>query len=163
MPRGGDQVIPRPPGTRPGAPAPWAELAPERRRPTVDDVRRALAGRPPARRSPLEGTGVRASAVLCALWDEDGVAQVALTRRARHLRAMVMWEHSLLNLPAEPPRFARKEHATRYRTLQAIARQYRAHPERFGLVHIWRPKDFLSITPVAGGASIRVREPQPAG
>jgi 8-oxo-dGTP pyrophosphatase MutT (NUDIX family) len=29
---------------------------------------------------------VRASAVLCAVWDEDGLAHVALTRRARHLR-----------------------------------------------------------------------------
>jgi hypothetical protein len=74
-----------------------------------------------------------------------------------------MWERSLLSLPAEPPRFARKEHATRYRTLQEVARQYRAHPERFGVVHLWRPKDLYSIAPVAGGASIRVREPQPAG
>lgn len=29
---------------------------------------------------------MRASAVLCAIWDEDGLAQVALTRRARHMR-----------------------------------------------------------------------------
>lgn len=84
-------------------------------------------------------------------------------RRARHLRAMVMWEQTLLNLPAERPHFARKEHETRYRTLQEIARQYRAHPERFGVVHIWRPKDLYSIAPVAGGETIRVREPQPAG
>ena len=83
-------------------------------------------------------------------------------RRARHLRAMVMWEQSLLNLPAEFPRFARKEHETRYRTLQAIARQYRAHPERFGVVHIWRPKELYSIALAAGGEPVRVREPQPA-
>jgi hypothetical protein len=83
-------------------------------------------------------------------------------RRARHLRAMVMWEESLLNLPAEPPRFERKEHATRYRTLQAIARQYCAHPERFGVVNIWRPKELYSIAPVAGGETIRVRQPQAA-
>jgi hypothetical protein len=83
-------------------------------------------------------------------------------RRARHLRAMVMWEQSLLNLPAEFPRFARKEHETRYRTLQAIARQYRAHPERFGVVNIWRPKDLYSIALVAGSETIRVREPQTA-
>jgi hypothetical protein len=83
-------------------------------------------------------------------------------RRARHLRAMVMWEESLLNLPAEYPRFERKEHATRYRTLQAIARQYRAHPERFGIVRIWRPKDLYSIAPVAGGETIQVRTPQAA-
>ena len=83
-------------------------------------------------------------------------------RRSRHLRAMVMWEQSLLNLPAEFPRFARKEHETRYRTLQAIARQYRANPDRFGVVHIWRPKELYSIAPLAGGQSIRVREPQAA-
>ena len=83
-------------------------------------------------------------------------------RRARHLRAMVMWEHSLLTLPAEFPRFERKEHETRYRTLQAIARQYRAHPERFGVVSIWRPKDLDLIATVAGGQTIRVREPQTA-
>jgi hypothetical protein len=61
-------------------------------------------------------------------------------RRARHLRAMVMWERSLLSLPAESPRFERKEHETRFHTLQTIARQYRAHPERFGIVKIWRPR-----------------------
>ena len=83
-------------------------------------------------------------------------------RRARHLRAMVMWEHSLLNLPAECPRFERKEHERRFRTLQVIARQYRAHPERFGVVNIWRPKDLYSIAPVAGGEAIRVRQPQAA-
>jgi hypothetical protein len=84
-------------------------------------------------------------------------------RRARHLRAMVMWEQSLLNLPAEFPRFARKEHETRYRTLQSIARQYRAHPERFGVVHIWRPKDLYSIALMAGGEPVRVREPEATG
>jgi hypothetical protein len=83
-------------------------------------------------------------------------------RRARHLRAMVMWEQSLLNLPAECPRFERKEHETRFRTLQVIARQYRAHPERFGVVKVWRPKDLYSITPVAGGETMRVRQPQGA-
>jgi hypothetical protein len=82
--------------------------------------------------------------------------------RARHLRAMVMWERSLLNLPADSPRFERKEHQTRFRTLQAIARQYRANPERFGVVNIWRPKDIYAITPVAGGETIRARDPQPA-
>jgi hypothetical protein len=83
-------------------------------------------------------------------------------RRARHLRAMVMWEQSLLNLPAECPRFERKEHETRFRTLQVIARQFRAHPERFGVVNIWRPKDLYSIAPVAGGETVRVRQPQAA-
>jgi hypothetical protein len=62
-------------------------------------------------------------------------------RRARHLRAMVMWEQALLNLPAECPRVDFEEHKTRFSTLQAIARQYRANPERFGIVNIWRPKE----------------------
>jgi hypothetical protein len=62
-------------------------------------------------------------------------------RRARHLRAMVMWEEALLNLPADCPRVDFEEHKTRFRTLQAIAKAYRAHPERFGIVKIWRPKE----------------------
>ncbi|MCC6888651.1 MAG: hypothetical protein IT536_08970 [Hyphomicrobiales bacterium] len=74
-------------------------------------------------------------------------------RRARHLRAMVMWEQSLLNLPAQPPRFERREHATRFRTLQVIAAQYRAHPERFGIVHIWRPK---GLYPTAAAAEVGI-------
>lgn len=61
-------------------------------------------------------------------------------RRARHLRAMVMWEEALLNLPAECPAVDFPEHRTRYRTLQEIARQYRRHPERFGIVKVWRPQ-----------------------
>jgi hypothetical protein len=62
------------------------------------------------------------------------------SRRARHLRAMVMWEKALLELPDEMPRVDVEEHKTRYRTLLAIARQYRQHPERFGIVKVWRPK-----------------------
>ena len=62
------------------------------------------------------------------------------SRRARHLRAMVMWEKSLLELADEMPRVDAEEHKTRFRTLQEIARQYRANPERFGIVKVWRPK-----------------------
>jgi hypothetical protein len=62
-------------------------------------------------------------------------------RRARHLRAMVIWEQSLQNLPAECPRVDFEEHRTRYKTLQAIARQYAASPECFGVVKIWRPRE----------------------
>ena len=87
MARGGDQVIPRPPGARLGPPPPWAALPPGRRRPAVADVRAALASAPPPRLSPLEGTGVRASAVLAPLYDEGGEAHVVLTRRAQHLRS----------------------------------------------------------------------------
>ena len=81
-------------------------------------------------------------------------------RRARHLRAMVMWEEALLDLPDEMPRVDFEEHKTRYRTLQAIARQYRAHPERFGIVKVWRPKivrtaDLASMVPSAALAARR--------
>ena len=60
-------------------------------------------------------------------------------RRARHLRAMVMWEEALRNLPPECPRVDFPEHRTRFRTLQAIARQYAARPDCFGIVKVWRP------------------------
>ncbi len=65
-------------------------------------------------------------------------------RRARHLRAMVMWEDALLDLPPECPSVDFEEHKTRFRTLQAIARQYRTHPERFGIVKFWRPREVKS-------------------
>lgn len=61
-------------------------------------------------------------------------------RRARHLRAMVMREETLRSLPKDCPRVDFEEHKTRYRTLQAIARQYAANPDCFGIVKVWRPK-----------------------
>ena len=87
MPRGGDQVIPRPVASRDGAPAPWADLPIDRRQPTVADVRAALAAAPEPAPSPVEGRGVRASAVLAPVYDHGGLATVVLTRRARHLRS----------------------------------------------------------------------------
>ena len=74
--RGGDQKIPRPFNARPGGPAPWADLPPERCRPSVADVRAALAPLGPAQRSARElidgppRTG-RPSAVLAPLYDDD--------------------------------------------------------------------------------------------
>jgi hypothetical protein len=68
------------------------------------------------------------------------------SRRARHLRAMVMWEKALLELSDDMPRVDVVEHETRYRTLLAIARQYREHPERFGIVKVWRPKSLIEET-----------------
>jgi hypothetical protein len=73
------------------------------------------------------------------------------SRRARHLRAMVVWEQALLNLPEKLPRVDFEEHKTRYRTLLAIAREYRARPDRFGVVKVWRPKQ--SHPPMPGVAS----------
>jgi hypothetical protein len=77
------------------------------------------------------------------------------TRRARHLRAMVMWEKALLELPEEMPRVDAEEHKTRYRTLLAISRQYRAHPERFGVVNVWRPKIAAAAAPEFGVAAAK--------
>src|SRR5262245_41676464 len=82
-------------------------------------------------------------------------------RRARHLRAMVMWEPALLNLPEECPRVDVEEHKTRFRTLHAIARQYRTNPERFGIVNVWRPKDAASLAPSSLDDVLR-REPRHA-
>jgi 8-oxo-dGTP pyrophosphatase MutT (NUDIX family) len=61
---------------------------------STDDVRRALAGRtdPPLQPEPIPGASPvdgdpRPSAVLCALFDEDGQAHVVLTRRSSSLRS----------------------------------------------------------------------------
>jgi 8-oxo-dGTP pyrophosphatase MutT (NUDIX family) len=85
--RGGRQVIPRPNSVRPGRPAPWAELPAGRLHPSLDDVVAAMATAPPPRPSDREGPGVRASAVLAALYEFDGEAVVVLTRRAQHMRS----------------------------------------------------------------------------
>jgi hypothetical protein len=58
---------------------------------------------------------------------------------------MVMHEPALLSLPERPPRVDFEEHKTRYRTLLSIARQYREHPERFGVVQMWRAKAVSSV------------------
>jgi 8-oxo-dGTP pyrophosphatase MutT (NUDIX family) len=86
MRRGGAQVIPRPESWTFGGPPPWAHRD-HGSGPTFDEVRARLATAPPPRRSPLEGTGVRASAVLAPIYpSSDGHAVVVLTRRAQHLR-----------------------------------------------------------------------------
>lgn len=101
--RGGPQRIPRPPGTRPGGPAPWAHLPPDARRPRVADVRAALDAAGPPEPSPVETGGFtsavaslagvagkvtpRPSAVLAALYDHDDEAWVILTRRSSRMRA----------------------------------------------------------------------------
>jgi 8-oxo-dGTP pyrophosphatase MutT (NUDIX family) len=85
--RGGAQEIPRPHSCREGDPAPWADLALDRRDPSIERVCAALAATGPPRLSPLEGTGVRASAVLAPLYTHDGEVHVVLTRRAQNLRS----------------------------------------------------------------------------
>ncbi len=79
--RGGRQQIPRPPGLRPGAPAPWAGLPAEQRIFTLADVRARLTVLPPPRASELHTPSSRAAAVLVALFDEHGEAHVVLTKR----------------------------------------------------------------------------------
>lgn len=86
--RGGDQRIPRPYAAQAGRRAPWADLAADRRRPSVGDVRAALAGLGPPRPSERELVGVPplASAVLAPLYDEGAEATVVLTRRTWGVR-----------------------------------------------------------------------------
>ncbi len=78
--RGGEQFIPRPPAHRPGHPPPWQSLAPEARRFTLDDVRRAVATLPPPRPAGPDDDGTP-SAVLVPLFEEDGEARLILTKR----------------------------------------------------------------------------------
>ncbi len=98
----GPQVIPRPPISRPGDPAPWAGLpAAARRHLTLERVRKAVEGRPSP---PLEASGDGSTApsilslsgvevsgtpagVLVGLFEEEGETRVILTVRSRRLRS----------------------------------------------------------------------------
>jgi 8-oxo-dGTP pyrophosphatase MutT (NUDIX family) len=80
-------VIPRPAAVRPGRPAPWATLGAQDLRPSLTDVRRALASAGPPRLADIEGTAASASAVVAPLYEVDGEAFAVLTRRAQHLRS----------------------------------------------------------------------------
>ncbi len=85
--RGGPQRIPRPPGTRPGDPPPWHDLADHARDLGLEDIRARLAAVGPPKPSPIERLPVRASAVLAPLYDDGHGVEVILTRRAWHLRS----------------------------------------------------------------------------
>lgn len=85
--RGGPQRIPRPADARAGAPAPWLANDDAVTAPTLDQVRRALAGAGPPQRAEAEAEGARASAVLVPLYEHEGSVWVVLTRRAAHLRS----------------------------------------------------------------------------
>jgi 8-oxo-dGTP pyrophosphatase MutT (NUDIX family) len=85
--RGGAQLIPRPSSYRLGRPPPWAEIDLDALSVDLDTIRVALARADAPRPSRLEGTGVRASAVLAPLYEDDGEVRVVLTRRAQHLRS----------------------------------------------------------------------------
>jgi 8-oxo-dGTP pyrophosphatase MutT (NUDIX family) len=79
------QIIPRPPSSEPGPPAPWEALAPQDRAGlSIERVRAALEGPIDLdARPPLE----HESAVLAALFDEAGESRIVLTRRAATLRS----------------------------------------------------------------------------
>ncbi|HEY6472864.1 MAG TPA: CoA pyrophosphatase [Acidimicrobiales bacterium] len=98
------QVIPRPADWRPGGPPPWADLPPERRAsiglaqvlnalaaagqagPAPDDVGTdGIFEAPVVGEAPSLPRQVN-SAVLAALFDEDGEARIVLTRRSVDLR-----------------------------------------------------------------------------
>ena len=86
-------------------------------------------------------------------------------RRARHLRAMVVLEETLRNLPADCPRVDFEEHKTRYRTLQSIARQYAKSPSHFGVIRVWRPKHPTQSEAAARdliGEAVQLSPAQPA-
>jgi 8-oxo-dGTP pyrophosphatase MutT (NUDIX family) len=80
-PRGGRQVIPRPPAKREGGPPPWAELDPSLRHFSLADVRARLEVLPPARPSELHSPTSRDAAVLVAVFEDAGEAHVVLTKR----------------------------------------------------------------------------------
>jgi 8-oxo-dGTP pyrophosphatase MutT (NUDIX family) len=81
------QSIPRPDAARPGEDAPWRGRwsGDGRPRVTIEEVRAAVTGHPDLP-SIGEEHGPN-SAVLAAIWDEDGEARVLLTRRTAWLRS----------------------------------------------------------------------------
>jgi 8-oxo-dGTP pyrophosphatase MutT (NUDIX family) len=81
------QVVPRPPGARPGDPAPWERVPAELRRDIHTDHVRAALDRVGHLETFPAPFGRIAAAVLVPLFDEDGEARVILTRRADHLRS----------------------------------------------------------------------------
>lgn len=81
------QRVPRPPGARPGEPAPWAAVPADLRRGVrVDHVRAALDRAGGLEPFPAPFGRVRA-AVLIPIFEEDGEARVVLTRRSSSLRS----------------------------------------------------------------------------
>ncbi len=84
-PRGGSQWIPRPPGTRNGELPDWVGLDPADRRFTLVEVRTRLAMLPPPREAELTTPASRAAAVLVALYEDAGEAQVILTKRPQSM------------------------------------------------------------------------------
>ena len=82
---GPPQIIPRPPSARPGPPSPWADV------PAASRTGLSLQRVRPLLSTPFDrGRGadvVRESAVLAALFEDDGESRIILTRRASTLRS----------------------------------------------------------------------------
>ena len=51
--------------------------------------------------------------------------------RTHKVRAMMMRKDTLLNLPKEMPKFERRSHETRFRTLEQLAKRYHERPDDF--------------------------------
>jgi 8-oxo-dGTP pyrophosphatase MutT (NUDIX family) len=83
-PRGGDQVVPTPPGTRPGGPPPWHG---RHGAPTFAEVLDRLATLPPPPPPPDELAEARPSAVLVPIFPVGDEAHLVLTKRPDHLRS----------------------------------------------------------------------------
>jgi 8-oxo-dGTP pyrophosphatase MutT (NUDIX family) len=83
------QRIPRPEAARPGEPPPWRGWWTGEGRPrvTIDEVRAAVTGHPDLPSIGDEDAGGPNSAVLAALWEEEGEARILLTRRTAWLRS----------------------------------------------------------------------------
>ena len=88
--RGGEQPIPRPPGTVPGTDAPWLSMPAALRVPSLDVLvdRMGRFGPPIVHATAMPDIGTpKQSAVLAALYtDRARGPTVVLTRRAAHLR-----------------------------------------------------------------------------
>jgi 8-oxo-dGTP pyrophosphatase MutT (NUDIX family) len=85
--RGGPQGIPRPDTIGDGGPSPWADLPPDTRIVTVDDLRTAFSGRVGSPSFVEETGAARASAVLAPFYELDGELHTVLTRRSWDLRS----------------------------------------------------------------------------
>jgi 8-oxo-dGTP pyrophosphatase MutT (NUDIX family) len=79
--RGGPQFIPRPDRWAARPHPPWSADLPD-----LDSIAERIAGRGPARPSPVEDRGATASAVAVLWYPDDAGAGLVLTRRAWHLR-----------------------------------------------------------------------------
>jgi 8-oxo-dGTP pyrophosphatase MutT (NUDIX family) len=87
--RGGPQIIPRPDGASAGGPAPWADVAPNGRRITIDRLRDVFTGRvgSPSFVESAADPVLGASAVLAPFYEDGGELFVVLTRRGWGLRS----------------------------------------------------------------------------